>query len=454
VTFLRGLLAARAHLAFLVGLALAFLTVAAVDRWSRLAPSGAADSAGAPLDAEAARALPLRPSAEALEPGERTLARAAWSYLERNTDPGTGLAAAVRGHPAVSLWDIGSQLMAIIAAEDLRLIRAAQASQRLLRVLRSLGRLALCDGRLPNKAYDVRTLEMTELDGRPAPAGTGWSALDVARVLAGVSLVAWRHPELAPAARDAVARWRLESLVNGTALRGASRGPDGALTMHDEGRLGYEHLAAKELLAWGLPVAPLVDPARHAVIARVEGLPVARDDRRPEDHGGARAPVVSEPWVLDGLENGFDAVTLPAARVLLLAQSRRFDATGRLTAASEDHLDRPPWFAYSAIVDGDETWTARGPDGAPAPGAFTFSTKAAVAWGVLFQGDYPDRLLRAAGELIVPGEGLLAGRYDEGGAPNRALSLNTNAVVLEALAYRIRGPARAAAPSTPAEARR
>jgi hypothetical protein len=302
--------------------------------------------------------------------------------------------------------------------------------------------------------YDSRTLEMVTYDGRPAPDGIGWSALDVARVLAPLALVAWRHPELARATRAAVSRWRLDALTDGVELQGTSRRPDGTLVRHQEGRLGYEQLAAKGLLAWGLPVAPLLDYSAHAAFTDVYGLAVARDARLPRDHGGARAPVLSEPWILDALENGFDAVTLPAARAILLVQARRFADTGRLTAASEDHLDRAPWFSYSAIVDGDELWTAHAADGAPAPRTFTFSTKAAVAWGVLFAGPYPDRLLAAAAELVRPGEGLLAGRYDDTGEPNRVLSLNTNAIVLEALAYRVRGPSRRAFPAPPAEARR
>jgi hypothetical protein len=305
--------------------------------------------------------------------------------------------------------------------------------------------------------YDTRTLAMVNHDGRPAPGGLGWSALDIARVLAPLSLVAWRHPELARAARGAVSRWRLDRLTDGVELRGASRRPDGTLEEYQEGRLGYEQVAAKALLSWGLPVAPLVDYATHAAFTDVYGQPVARDDRHPRDFGGARAPVLSEPWILDALENGFDPITLPAARALLLVQARRFAATGRLTAVSEDHLDRPPWFSYSAVVDGDALWTAHGADGRDAPGAFTFSTKAAVAWGVLFDGPYAERLLAAAAALVEPGEGLLAGRYDATGEPNRVLSLNTNAVVLEALAYRLRGPARQAPLAPPAphvEARR
>ena len=439
MTFLRGLLAARAHLAFLVGLAAAFLTVRAVDRST--APRLARERAGA-AEAVQAEALPVRARAQTLDARELAMARAAWAYVRRNTRPETGLATSVQGWPTATLWDLGSQLMAILAAEDLGLASRREASTRLGRAIDSLARLPLCDGRLPSKVYDVRTLAMVRFDGAPAPDGLGWSVLDLARLLTPLSLVAWRHPELAARARAAVARWRLDALAEGGELRGATRGRDGTLASYQEGRLGYEQLAAKELLGWGLPVAPLLDWS-HATWTEVDGEAVPQDDRRPADHGGTRAPLLSEPWVLDALENGFDAATLPVARALLSAQARRFEETGRLTAASEDHLDRPPWFSYSAVVDGDDRWAARAPDGAPAP--FTFSTKAAVAWGVLFAGPYPDALLAAAAALVVPGEGLLAGRYDVDGAPNRVLSLNTNAVVLEALAYRVRGPARAAA---------
>lgn len=435
MTFLRGLLAGRSHLAVLVGLGLAAGTAGTVHR---LVPS-APPSSFAALAPEP-DALPLRRGG-ALDPRERALAEAAWAYLERNTDARTGLAPAVAGHAAATLWDVGSQLLALLAAEDLGLVSRAEAAARLARAVRSVGALPLCEGGLPNKAYDVSTLRMVREDGTPAPGGVGWSALDVARVLLPLSLAARRHPELAPLVGAAVSRWRLEALSDGATLRGASRREDGVLETHAEGRLGYEQHAAKALVAWGIPAPAALDYRGHLAFARLYGQPVPHDARRPRDHGGAPAALVPEPWLLDLLEHGPDAVTLPAARALLRAQERRGAATGRLTALSEDALDRAPWFSYSALVNGDDTWVALAPDGKPAPGALTFSTKAAVAWGVLFSGEYPERLLEAAAELASPGEGLYAGRYDESWAVNRALSLNTNAVVLEALAYRVRGPA-------------
>jgi hypothetical protein len=436
MTFVRGLLAGRSHLAVLVGLGAAAATMGAVHRHLSVAPPPSWFEAIAPP----AGALPLRPPGPP-DARERALASAAWSYLERHTDPGTGLAPAVAGHGAVSLWDLGSLLLAIVAAEDLGLVPAQEASARLARALSSLATLPLCEGGLPNKAYDPRTLAMVGYDGTSAPAGIGWSALDVARALLAMSVAERRHPELAPLVRDAVGRWRLEALTDGAALRGATRRPDGALDVHAEGRFGYEQHAAKALVAWGVSAPAALDYRSRVAIRRVLGQPLPHDARRSRDHGGTPAPLVAEPWLLDALEHGLDAVTLPVARALLAAQARRHAAGGPLTAPSEDALDRPPWFSYSAVLNGDETWTALGPDGAPATGALTFSTKAAVAWGVLFDGAYPERLLAAAAELVAPGEGIYAGRYDATWEVNRALSLNTSAVVLEAIAYRVRGPA-------------
>lgn len=433
MSFVRGLLAGRSHLAFLAGLAAAAATAGAVRR---VAP----EPAPASLDRIAPDAPDLRLRAHGpLDARERALAAAAWTYLDRNTDPRTGLAASIEGHPATTMWDVGSQLLGTLAAEDLGLVARSEATARLARALRSLAALPLCDG-LPNKVYDTRTLEMVRYDGTPAPRGIGWSALDVARVLLPLSVIPVRHPRLAPAVRRAVSRWRLDALTDGGILQGATRRADGGLDVWQEGRLGYEQHAAKSLVAWGITAAAALDPRGHAAFRRVEGQVVPVDERRAADHGGQRAPLVPEPWLLDGVERGLDAVTLPVVRALLKVQERRAAITGRLTAVSEDALDRPPWFAYSAIVDGDDAWTALGPDGAPAEGALGFSTKAAVAWGVLFEGPYPARLLSAAEALVEPGRGLLAGRYDATGEPNRALSLNTNAVVLEALAYRVRGP--------------
>lgn len=450
MTFLRGLLAARSHLAILVGIVAALLTIRVATRVVRLTTP-----AHYPSAASWEREFPLRQPRPPTS-GELALARDAWSYFTRNTDARTGLTSSVEGYPSTTLWDLGSQLLATLAAEDLRLISSRDATRLLSAALESLSAIELVEGLLPNKAYHTQTLRMVSYDNVPVTGGVGWSALDIGRLAVSLTAVEHRHAELASLVRRAIARWDLFALSDGTAMVGATRRPDGVLERLQEGRFGYEQYAAKGLLAFGVPVGLALDYSAHAVYAEVQGDTVACDDRVPEAHGGTPAPVLSEPWVLDGLEHGLDALTLPHARAVLAAQQRRFAATGKVTAVSEDHLDRPPWFVYSAVLGGGtDRWVAFSADGRRAPQDLTFSTKAAIGWWALFGGAYPDRLYAAAAELAHPGVGFWAGRYDATGDVNRVLSLNTNAVVLEALAYRARGPAlRRARSFDAAEARR
>ena len=437
MTFLRGLLAGRSHLAFLVGLSAAIALARVTSGLGRGSPP---TSRALGSLAQLSRALPLR-APEPPSDRERRLALSAWSYLVRETDPRTGLTRSIAGYPSITLWDFGSQLLAILAAEDLGIVTPEESRRRLRHAIQTLAELPLCDPGLPNKAYHTATLAMVGYDNAPTPRGIGWSALDVGRALVPLALVVRRAPELTPLVQRAVDRWDLDALSDGVALRGGTRGPGGILQTYQEGRLGYEQYAARALMGWGVPVAEAIDFRAHLAFQKLDGQLVPRDDRLPRDYGGAHAAVLSEPWVLQGLEVGLDAVSLALARSVLAAQERRFLSTGRLTAVSEDALDRPPGFVYSAVLNGTEAWVAFSPDGTPAPSHLTFSTKAAFAWAALFAGDYPERLLAAAEELEAPGGGFWAGRYDADGTPNRVLSLNTNAVVLEALAYRVRGPA-------------
>ena len=54
--------------------------------------------------------------------------------------------------------------------------------------------------------------------------------------------------------------------------------------------------------------------------------------------------------------------------------------------------------------------------------------------------DRAERLVKAASVLSDPKRGWFAGLYEHNGKPNTAVSANTNAVVLESLAYTQRGP--------------
>ncbi|REG29487.1 uncharacterized protein DUF3131 [Archangium gephyra] len=444
MNFMRGLLAARSHLAFLLGLAIALLIVQGVRRMTGEPGTGGGEREVAVRGFEQELKLPdklypLRPTGAQLTEAEQRWARSAWSYFEKNTQPATGLVNSVDGYPSTTLWDTGSYLMGLLGAEALGIVNRAEADRRLTQVLGSLEKLPLCDGKLPNKAYNTLTLEMVDYANNPRPDCIGWSAIDVARIGVPFNVLAWERPEFTPQVRRILTRWGLQHAAANGALQGTDRPKSGQLVRVQEGRFGYEQYAGKSLFLLGLPVGVAMDYKAFIELSPVEGQLIAHDRRKPEEHEGTHNAVLSEPYILEGVEFGLDAVTLPLARSVLYAQQKRFEKTGKLTAVSEDQLDRDPRFIYSSVISGDKPWAVFTPDGRDAENLRILSTKTLIGWGVLFDGNYPAQLLAAVDEMVTD-SGLYAGKYEQDGSLNRVLTANTNGIILEVLAYRVHGP--------------
>ena len=87
-----------------------------------------------------------------------------------------------------------------------------------------------------------------------------------------------------------------------------------------------------------------------------------------------------------------------------------------------------------------EPWAVVTSKGESMPQLRTLSTKAAFGWHALLRTPYTAQLVEAVSGLADPAGGWDAGRYEAGGKPNQSLNANTNAVVLESLAYMARGP--------------
>ena len=130
---------------------------------------------------------------------------------------------------------------------------------------------------------------------------------------------------------------------------------------------------------------------------------------------------------------------LDVALALFLAQRGRFEQTGILTALSEEALDQTPGFALQGVLTADGPFSGQSHAGRNLTQLNCLSTKSAFCWQALFPSPYSQKLLDAVSELSCS-DGWYAGQYEATGRPNRALSLNTNAVVLEALHYQVFGP--------------
>ena len=375
-----------------------------------------------------------------LDAADMDAARTAWQYFVATRQETTGFFSSVRGYPFATVWDLGSGLAGLVAAGQLGLIEPASFHRDAVRYLSTLQDMPLYQGELPNREYQTQSGRMVDLKERLSAEGSGWSALDIGRLLLWLRLTAIWYPDLGPQIEKVVKRFDFTRLAAGGEMHGALRGESGE-SLNQEGRLGYEQYAAAGYALWGVSL-PRARGGEETALTTLYGLRVPHDTR-------GNAHLTSEPFLLAGLElGGIDATFRGLTDTLYAVQKRRWQGTQALTAVSEDTLDRAPWFAYNSVLVDDKPWQCQSPDGRDAAELRTLSTKAAFGWAVLYRDDYGRRLRQAAAPLVHPRFGFYAGRY-ESGAANTSLNVNTNAVILEAILFLKRGGRPFLAPETP-----
>ncbi len=149
---------------------------------------------------------------------------------------------------------------------------------------------------------------------------------------------------------------------------------------------------------------------------------------------------VSEPYLFDGLEFGFDARSARFATSIYRAQEARYRNAGILTAVSKSHIDVAPYFIYSSVWGGGAPWAVMTFKGDRLDSKRTITTKLSFAWDALFGTDYTRELMAAIAPLGDPERGWPEGIYEIDGTTNSSVTVNTNAVVLASLAFRAHGP--------------
>jgi Protein of unknown function (DUF3131) len=375
-----------------------------------------------------------------LTPEEQQYARIAWQYFVNNYQKDTGFVNSTGGYPSGTLWDMGNYLMALNAVRWMGIIDQKEFDNRLNKFLTTLGNLKLIENSLPNKVYNAANAQMTDYGNKPIDKGIGWSALDIARLLAAFRGIQTCNPQYTNWIKSVVDRWALKRTIKNGQLFGAVVMPDGKLMEVQEGRLGYEEYAARCFELWGFsaPKALSFEPFQ---MVNIYGVPVPADTRSYQDTN-ANNYVVSESYLLDGIEFGFLGNQMQdyAARVFEV-QKRRFEATGQLTAVSEDNIDGPPYFLYNTIFSNGAAWATITEKNELNPAKRTISTKAAFGWRYIYpQSDYAKKLFEVAKSLIKPDKGgFYAGLYEETKLPNKSMTGNTNGLIIEILYYKARG---------------
>jgi hypothetical protein len=370
---------------------------------------------------------------------EQVYARAAWQYFAKNYIPSTGFANATGGYPATTLWDIGNYLVALNTARWLNLIPQKEFDEKLNKFLTSFSNLKLFEDTLPNKVYNAATGKMTDYGNKPTDRGIGWSALDIGRVLAAFHIIRTCHPQYADWLKGTIAKWQVERSLKDGQLYGATVLPNGKTLLVQEGRLGYEEYAARGYELWGFkaPKALSLQPFSFVDIYGVQ-IPA---DLRDYQATNANNYVVSESYILDGIEFGLKGELADYAGRVLEVQRRRYQNTGQITAVTEDNIDSAPYFIYNTVYSNGVPWAAITDDNKPIPQFRSVSTKAAFGWRYLYPtNEYAKKAFDVVKGLRSPkDDGYFAGLYEATKKPNTSLTGNTNGLILEILYYKARG---------------
>ena len=430
LSFKDNLVRARSHIVFILALITSFTLVINLDKTSfenRVMPKANVQKV---IELEATEKRELTQE-------EMKWAKIAWKYFENNTIAATGLANSANNYPSTTLWDSSSYLMAIISAKRLEIIEDKEFTSRVDKFLESMLNLPLYDSMLPNKVYNTKTLEMVDYKNKKVEKGLGWSAIDIGRFMVPMNILVWNYPQFTPKVRAITSHWNLSEVVKNGDMYGAAN-ENGQTVYLQEGRLGYEEYAAKSYQLIGLDVTSAIDYTAWLEFVNIDGVNVPTDTRTP-DKFTAQNYVVSEPYILDGLEYGWDSLSQEFAGRVYKAQEEHYNKTGKLTAVSEDNIDQAPYFVYNTVFTNGKEWNAITEDGSDASEFKTLSTKAAFGWHMLYETEYTKKLIDAVSTLNDPEKGWYSGLYEKTNQPNAVLTANTNGIVLESLAYKKTG---------------
>jgi hypothetical protein len=372
-----------------------------------------------------------------LEAEELEAAQVAWRYFEQNYQEKTGLVNSVDNYPSTTLWDTGNYMMALIAVERLGIITREVYEVRMRTLLRTLQGLTLYDDLLPNKVYNTMTLKMTDYANKESQKGIGWSAIDIGRVLIPLAYLNFSEPDFAEDAKAVIAHWHVEQMTQNGELYGMVV-EKGKASLLQEGRLGYEQYTAKMFATFGIDITNAVRYDKYLRYEDIYGVKIPYDSR-DKRYFEANNYVVMEPYMLDGIEFGWDYFSHEFSYRLYEAQKRRFEQSGILTAVTEDHIDQAPYFLYNSVFVNGQSWVSVDEKGKVYNTLKQLSTKAAFAMYALYRTPYSEKLLSAVKGLKSE-RGWYAGLYEQKKKPNLSLTCNTNAVILESLLYIEQGP--------------
>ncbi|MBC7474026.1 MAG: DUF3131 domain-containing protein, partial [Candidatus Sericytochromatia bacterium] len=324
--------------------------------------------------------------------------------------------------------------MALISARRLNIISSEKFDARMSKILITLSSLPLFDNELPNKSYNTSYVKMVDYSNKNTKKGIGWSAIDLSRLIASLYTILLNYPKHDTEVKAILTKYKYNKMIKNGQFYGASIGKDKNNIYLQEGRLGYEQYAAKAFNLLGFEVNKSLDYETNLKFIDVYSLQVPADSR--DEKLGGHNYVISEPYILDGLEFGWDQHSAEFANMVYQAQEERYKKENILTAVTEDNLDRSPYFVYNTVYSDGKVWNCIDSNGKDASKFKSISTKAVFGWHSLYGTKYTDLLMDKIKNNYDPKKGWYSGIYEKDSTPNKSITCNTNAIILESLSYK------------------
>jgi hypothetical protein len=332
------------------------------------------------------------------------------------------------------MWDQAAGMAALVSAYELGIVTNAEFESKMTQALKTLIELPLYRNELPNKVYNAKTLMPVGYGKLNKREEIGWSAIDIGRMAIWLKIIGDRYPRYQAQTEAVWKKWQVQRLTKDGQMFGTTA-KNGKEEYNQEGRFGYENYAAYGLQLWGLDVKKALDFKSNIKFVDLYGQGVPYD-KRDFDNSEANNYVLSEPYILDGIETGFKSLPKAYADRVLAAQEARYQATNHLTAVTEDNLDQPPYFVYGTLYVNGQPWATYADKRQIRNDLRFLSTKAAIGWHVLYNTPYTHKLSAFVESKLKADIGWYNGYYESLNRPNRALTANNNGVVLESLLYK------------------
>ncbi len=323
----------------------------------------------------------------------------------------------------ITMWDVGSLLLGLHAARALGLLTGPRYRVWAKQIITNLPEVDILGLTLPASQVASDT---------GAPHTRDFNVCDTGRLLSAFHILR-DDPGLEPVIMDKLARWELGGVLIDGQPHSILSGQLRALTVSQ-----CAHYTARAFAQFGYDAkSPLdieMEPSEEAdwkmrILTTVSEIGL----------------LGAEPLLLEPTELGWSPQSRYLADILFCEQVHTYARTGDLICVSEGPINHSPWFTYQGLNLGSETerWGVevisdrrRFDTDRFKRSVANISTKSAYLWNALHPHPYSTLLknhARTRGR--IEGLGFASAIFHDSGQPTHHYSdLNTNAVILQAIA--------------------